>query len=221
MNILALDTSTYTGWAHSSAYDAYTTESGMVNCSIRTKATKAAPADHDGMRFWLFRSWMLRILAESKADLIVYEKVVGGPSAGGRAALIQKGLEALVWETAFAVDQIPVWNFAAGTIKKWATGNGTLGVTGKFEMVNAAVKAFDSYPRLQFVSHAYTKAEPWAIDDNQCDALWILDLARAVYKQGDESSDTGTNWLHTIEPEDLTRIAQKLTHLKWSRAKSR
>lgn len=228
MNILSLDTSTYTGWAIGPLNhdEKEPVKSGVLDASIQTKATKTRPADHDGKRFWIFRDWLVRTIIDHDVGLIVYEKVVGGGNAGGRAALIQKGLEALVWEVAFAnpwfnprvgsIDSharhaIPVWNFAAGTIKKFATGNGTLGKTGKVEMTEAAAHF---YHRQQWVAHNKTKAEPWIIDDNQADAVWMWSLARTVALYRQETLEPQVDWT-LATPDALTSNAQKVTHIKW------
>lgn len=215
MNILALDTATRTGWARNRHISAKGKDTallcGVEDFSLKT-ATKTREADHFGSRFDQFDHWLQDEIVTGDVGLVVYEKIVGGRKAGGNTTLIQKGLEALVWKNAAAHD-IPVWNFAAGTIKKWATGNGTLGVTGKVEMVKAALAKGWELPE-----HRPTKSEPWTHDDNVADALWLHDLATAVFR-------------HTYHPdkpyhaaytgEQLTAIANKVTHDKWSRAKQR
>lgn len=232
MNILALDTSTYTGWAIGSLEDQEPIKSGVLDCSIRTKATRTQPADHDGKRFYVFHCWLVETIIKYEIGLIVYEKVVGGHSAGGRAALIQKGLEAIVWQIAFASPwfnpvfksvearsrtAIPVWNFAAGTIKKFATNNGTLGKTGKQEMTEAAIHF---HHRQTWVAHSPTKAEPWTIDDNQADAVWLHGLAATVARYRKMISSEGFDWTFAT-PEELTKNAQKVTTIKWSPGKKR
>lgn len=202
MNILALDTATRTGWA--ARYDT-AMASGVVDCSVRTAATKTIPADHPGKRFALFRNFLNEVVRDHNPELIVYEAVVGGLNAGGKTSLIQKGLEALVLETAFRRG-VPVWSFAPSTLKKWATGSGVLTHESKAEVVRLAVK---KWGRAMLLPHKPTKSQPWDYDDNQCDALWLADLAHAVYlftvaKDG-----------RAIAPDQLTSIANLVTAYKW------
>jgi hypothetical protein len=208
MKVLALDTATHTGWA---VHANNVTTSGVEDFSIRTKATKTQPADHEGKRFYDFRTWLHRKVREDKIDLIVYEMVVGGRNAGGKTSLIQKGLEALVLEVAYdsVGEPLPVWTFAAATIKKFATGNGQLTHESKAQMCDTALRAF---PDQDFVKHSPTKSQPWSVDDNQCDALWILALAQAVIKRAAIDGIA----LDGFSPDNLTNLAHRVTHTKWS-----
>ena len=218
MNLLALDTATRTGWAmwQPDASIQYRHRSGVWDCSIRTQPTKHLPADHPGRRFALFAQHVDEAIRVHDIDLIFYEMIVGGPHAGGRAALIEKGLEATLLHYAYAGHFIvPCWPLAAGTIKKWATGSGLLGVTGKQEMVDAAYRAFRDQI---FLPHAPTASAPWRWDDNQCDALWLLDLGRALLTEW-PLLDREALQNRPLPPEDLTEIAAKLCAHKWKRRK--
>jgi len=175
MNILSLDTATHTGWAVASGK---IIDSGVEDFSILTKPTKTKPADHPGLRFAKFERWLLEKISLYKIDIIAYEMVVGGRNAGGNTSLIQKGLEALLLMRASigrGGQPIPVWAFAAATIKKFATGDGRLTHESKIQMIDTARQEFADQT---FVPHNPTKSQPWDWDDNQCDALWIAELAR-------------------------------------------
>ena len=215
MNILALDTATRTGYAvHSSGV----VSSNVIDCSIRTAPTKTLPADHAGKRFSEFRTKLRELIRLHRPHLIVYESIVGGRSAGGNTSLIQKGLEASVLENAYNNPfglPIPIWTFAPATIKKWAIGSGLLTHESKIAVVEFAALTFGTE---DLIPHKPTKSHPWKWDDNQCDALWILDLARAV-----ESRLTlaGRDPL-AIESDSLTDLARLVTAEKWnSTSKSR
>lgn len=64
MNVLALDTATKTGWAHTNG------TSGVQDFTPRR-------GDSPGMRYIEFRAWLHRILDLAPADLIVYEQPGG------------------------------------------------------------------------------------------------------------------------------------------------
>ena len=207
MNILALDTATHTGWAVASGN---IIESGVEDFSILTKPTKTKPADHPGLRFAKFDRWLGDMISLYKIDLIAYEMVVGGRNAGGNTSLIQKGLEALVLRRAVVsanAGPIPVWAFAAATIKKFATGNGQLSHESKIRMVETARVAF---PSQLFIPHNPTKAQPWAWDDNQCDALWIAELARQCVRSEMAKTIKGAH------APSMTSIANHVIADKWT-----
>lgn len=222
IKILALDTATRTGWAiHKPGSPRIS--SGAETFAIRTKASKTQPADHPGRRFFLFRAWLDTVILEHDIDLIVYEMVVGGARAGGNTALVQKGLEATLLDCAYSSPRgaIPVWSFAAATIKKWATGSGVLTHESKVQVVAEAERVFAGKTKL--LPHNATKSQPWHLDDNQCDALWLLDLAVNVSNKVAEvtelSGAKGYATMSSISQETLTHFAHQLTHRKWSRVK--
>lgn len=219
MNILALDTATHTGWAVTRGQRVI--ESGVEDFSIRTKSTKTEPADHPGLRFAKFDRWLGEMILLFKIDVIAYEMVVGGRNAGGNTSLIQKGLEALLLRrcvTSAMARPIPVWAFAAATIKKFATGDGRLTHESKVLMCATALQAF---PDQTFVPHRPTNSQPWSVDDNQCDALWIAELAvRCAYRQA-QDADSG---LGDEYAPNLTPLANLVIADKWnpkSNSKSR
>ena len=219
MRLLALDLATTTGWAYHDSADHYT-RSGSASFAIRTQPTKSVSADFAGLRFRLFRDWLVNRIQLDRVELIAYEGVVGGARAGGNTSLIQKGFEALLLEGAThrhssGWNHCGVWSFAPATIKKWATGDGRLTHESKGEMVASARKEFAAQ---EFVPHRPTKSQPWAWDDNQCDALWLLDLSLAVWKVA--HAEQG-NLALLLPPEALTSYAHRLTLAKWPRTKAR
>lgn len=217
MNILALDTATTTGWAVSASG---VVTSGVFDCSIRTTPTKKERADHPGLRFDKFSVMLHEKLYEDKIDLVVYEMVVGGRSAGGNTSMIQKGLEAFLYREAYRKG-CPVWSFAAATIKKWATGSGVLTHESKAEVVRRALAEFKDQ---DFIPHRPTKSQPWTVDDNQCDALWILDLAHRVHQHA-----ASVVWPPSVpfDPacpdiiDNLTPFAHRVTSEKWNKPNSK
>lgn len=226
MNILALDTATRTGWAVTSLKSGHhiITTSGVEDFSIRTRATKTLAADHPGLRFESFRVWLKNHIYTNNIDLIVYESVVGGASAGGKTSLIQKGLEALVYAVAYQMDSanilgIPVWSFSAATIKKWATGDGRLTHESKAELVRLAVR---KWHHSTLMPHKATKSQPWNYDDNQCDALWLSDLVVHVVRELQTRAASSDSIFDAASMTDqLTPLAQTVTSRKWSPAKKR
>lgn len=211
MNILSLDTATRTGWASRFSFGREPKlECGIIDCTVRTKATKTIPADHPGERFYRFENGVTNLFEQNRPDLVVYESVVGGAHAGGRTSLVQKGLEAVVlkvcrcasWPELYdsnnCVENTPVWSFSAATIKKFATGSGQLGEVGKEKMIRAARRA---WPHLKVT------------DDNVADALWILALAEAVVKELALNVDTLRRTSPT--PDSLLRAAHSVTLRKW------
>lgn len=207
MKILALDTATRTGWA---VLASGIVTSGAFDCHIRTQPTLCLPKDHAGKRFHLFRTQLMELIHVNRPDLIVYEAVVGGRSAGGNTSMIQKGLEAILHMEAYhsfgGHDPIPVWSFAAATIKKWATGNGQLTHESKVEMMRLA---FETFKDQEFIQTAK------GLDDNQCDALWILDLARAVVAYAD--CKVQDDCLRPSVINSLTSMAGHVIKSKWGR----
>lgn len=105
-----------------------------------------------GMRFVRFRRWL--DVAGAEATEIVFEEVRA--HKGTDAAHVYGGLLAML--TAWCEDyKVPYRGIPVGEIKKHATGKGN---AGKDAMMAAAT------------------ARGWTFaDDNECDALWILDLA--------------------------------------------
>ena len=177
--------------------------SGVADFSMRTKATKTIAADHPGQRFASFHKWLTAVIlgTDTPSKMIAYEAVVGGSSAGGKVSLVQKGLEAILLMVA-AERGIPVVSFAPATIKKFATGDGTLSKESKAIVIERMRLRFSEQV---FIPHAWTKNEPWNWDDNQCDALALLDLASSVLGQA-----------KSLDPAGLLDTAHELTKLRWN-----
>lgn len=191
-------------------------KSGVLDFSIRTKATKAMVADHQGKRFHLALKDMAYRIAIYMPDLILYEMVVGGKKAGGNTSMIQKGLEACLLSCAYQRGSqlgtrhgtaIPCVDVSAGSIKKWATGNGTLSTIGKQEMIAAAKNEWRDH---EFRRVNPTKAKPWNIDDNEVDAMWLADLGVAIY-------DAVPDVQVLEDPIQRKKMIQLVTAQKWNR----
>ncbi len=110
--------------------------------------------DSPGMRWIEFRGWLNRLLDSAPADIIVYEQA---HHRGGAATHVAHALIGAV-ESIAAERKIEITSRHTATIKKHATGSGR---ANKEEMFQAA-------------------REKWAdrtlADDNEADALWLLDL---------------------------------------------
>jgi hypothetical protein len=158
-HILALDTSTHTGWAHSSG------KSGVIHLPERKQGVT------NGERFDYFYNWLIGITSEHITRFIVYES--GSHKRGGAPMEIGIGLPAVLQLFGYQ-HGIAVKPINTGTIKKHATGKGN---AKKPEMLAAALKRF---PTVEFVKRRVKekgKEAVWIPDDNHVDALWLLDLA--------------------------------------------
>ena len=157
--ILGLDIATKTGYAVISKAGAVH-ESGVFDCSIRTKATKTIPADQEGRRIWCLEFGLFRLISDHDIRLIAYETITMGPKAGGKTHAVARWLEGIVLLTAYRED-IPTVSYAPGTIKKYATGNGRA-------TKESMVEACKSYPLDREVQY-----------DNEADALHVAYLAQS------------------------------------------
>jgi Holliday junction resolvasome RuvABC endonuclease subunit len=109
------------------------------------------------MRWIEFRAWLNRLLDSAPADVIAYEQA---HHRGGAATHVAHSLIGLV-EAVAAERGIEVTNRHTATIKKHALGTGK---GGKPEMITAA------------------KERGWhPDDDNEADALWLLDLIQVDF----------------------------------------
>lgn len=106
------------------------------------------------MRWIEFRAWLCRLLDVAPADVIVYEQA---HHRGGAATHVAHSLISCV-ETVAAERGIEVTSRHTATIKKHAIGAGR---GGKEAMMSAA---FEMGWNPQ--------------DDNEADALWLLDLVK-------------------------------------------
>jgi crossover junction endodeoxyribonuclease RuvC len=110
--------------------------------------------DSPGMRWLEFKAWLCRLLDSSPADVIAYEQA---HHRGGAATHVAHSLISCVEQVA-AERGIEVTSRHTATIKKHALGRGR---GDKLEMIEAAVQR-GWFPK----------------DDNECDALWLLDLVK-------------------------------------------
>jgi Holliday junction resolvasome RuvABC endonuclease subunit len=121
---------------------------------------KLRRGDSPGMRLIYLRSWLDRFLDETPTKLIGYEQA---HHRGGAATHVLHSMIGIV-EVIAAERDIEVTNRMSREIKKHATGGGK---ATKEDMIEDAVVRW----RKQF-------PDPLNPDDNQADALWLLDLLK-------------------------------------------
>ena len=146
--ILGIDTGTKCGWALLSTPKGI--QSGVWNL---------APGRHEGggMRFLKLRHQLDSLLQSDSEPLMVFYELVRG-HRGTDAAQIYGGIVGLL--TGWCEEHgIPYSGLPVQTIKKHATGKGN---AKKDAMIESATKHFSFSPK----------------DDNEADALWIMDLGR-------------------------------------------
>lgn len=116
-----------------------------------------SPGRHEGggMRYLRLRKYLQEVIPESEPCVVFYEEVRG--HKGTDAAQIYGGIVAVITELCEARG-VPYAGVPVGTVKKHATGKGN---ANKAAMIEAAQNAFG----------------PEVTDDNEADALWILDWA--------------------------------------------
>ena len=123
-----------------------------------TENMKKRAGESRGMLFIRFDSWLQEMLQTVAPEMVVYER----PHARGRAANeILNGLLAYVTAACERHD-IEFTDCPSTTLKKHATGKGN---AGKDEMMAACRERFGIDPQ----------------DDNQADALWLLDWAQCQF----------------------------------------
>jgi len=146
--------------------------SGVIDLSVVTpsQATKNKPASHPGLRFNKYRVFLVDLIERHGIQAIYYEKPVGGANMGGAKAQVAVGLEVVTLEVA-SMYEIPVKAFHVNTVKKHATGSGKAN-KDKQPMIDAAL---DKFPGQEWVEHEPKRFKPWTLDDNQADALHVLD----------------------------------------------
>ena len=112
-----------------------------------------------GMRYIRLRKFLNETRGAGKIDLLVYEEVRRhlGTAAAHTYGAIVGHIQSWCEENKIPYSGVPV-----GTIKKAATGKGN---ANKAEMIRSARNAF----------------AVGIIDDNQADALWLLEYARENY----------------------------------------
>tara|TARA_R110000796_G_scaffold173868_1_gene290846 strand:- start:32082 stop:32666 length:585 start_codon:yes stop_codon:yes gene_type:complete len=147
--------------------------SGVLDLSVVTPsaATAKKPASHPGLRFNMYRVFLVDTIERHGVRALYYETPVGGANMGGARARVAVGLEIITLEVA-SVYGLPVAGFHVNSIKKHATGSGKAS-KDKQPMISAALEKF---PGQNWNAHKPTKKAPWTLDDNQADALHVLDL---------------------------------------------
>jgi len=124
-------------------------ESGVQTFDLRRGESR-------GMRFLRFRAWLKGMIEQHRPDVLVFEQA---HHRGGAATEVGVGLATRVMEIACEYE-IEYQTVHTGTLKKYATGKGN---ASKDEMLK---RARERWP------------EQHVEDDNQADALWILDWAK-------------------------------------------
>lgn len=150
MRILAIDTATKCGWAHSSG------ESGTWDLSAKMD-------ESTGIRLLKLRRNLQAILETSGIDFVVFEAARYAGADAQRALIVQSELQGVLklWCEQRGLDYK---GYSSNVIKKHATNNGN---ASKRMMVDAAITKW---------------GRPFEdTDDNEVDALWLLDLAKKEF----------------------------------------
>lgn len=132
---------------------------GSGSITSGTVGFKGGRFEGGGMRFLRFRKWLREMIELGKPEVVYYEEVRRHMSTdaahvhGGLLAVMQAELEA---------KEIPYAGIPVGSIKRVATGKGN---ASKDEMVLAAKRQWPDQ-NIQ--------------DDNQADALWILEAGKLL-----------------------------------------
>lgn len=130
-------------------------DSGVWDCSVRRDESA-------GMRLIRFRSKLNEINKAYKIDLIVFEAARNAGVKMQGALVVQAGLQGILM--AWCEDRgIQYRGYSPSEIKKHATGKGN---ANKAAMIQAAK---DRWPGRKIA------------DDNEADAMWLLDLAEKEY----------------------------------------
>jgi Holliday junction resolvasome RuvABC endonuclease subunit len=154
--ILALDLATATGWA---AWNGTVRVSGVERFSRLKNEPK-------GLLYLGFDQWLLEMLHRANPALVVYEQPAAVRSRP--AAAILYGLETRVWQACDRRDEmIPYRGVQLNILKKWTAGDGH---AEKTDMVAAVKRRFFS---------GVSRVQRLALDDNEADAIALLEYARA------------------------------------------
>lgn len=152
MRILALDPATKCGWA--------ARLNGFL-CSGTWDLTRRRD-ESDGMKLVRFRAKLNELAAELKPTLVVFEAARHGATKMQGALVHQSKMQGVL-EAWCADNGFEYKGYSPSEIKKYATGKGN----AKKELVTAAVQ------------------ERWGLspggDDNEADAIALLELARSEY----------------------------------------
>jgi len=120
---------------------------------------KPKARESGGMRFLRFASWLSEMFDLVKPDLVVYEMP---HNRGGSATEVLNGMVAIVQKEC-ASRGIEYTTVHSATLKKFATGSGR---AGKEDMIHKAIEVFNKR----------------ILDDNEADALWLLEYAKEEFK---------------------------------------
>lgn len=152
MKILALDPATKTGWAHSDG------ASGVWDLKIR-------PDESSGMRLIRFEGKVHEVAKSVGVDLIVYESVTAAQGARANLNGVKLATKLLaIIERLSEIYDYESRGYNLTTIKKHA-------LPGKGKR--------DKEAMLKSARAKWTDRE--VEDDNEADALWLLDLAELEY----------------------------------------
>lgn len=108
------------------------------------------------MKLIRFRSKLVEMIELEKIDVVAFER----PSGRMPAAIMSHAKFVAIVEVYCTENNIPYIGYSAKEIKKHATDNGN---ASKIMMMKAAVRRFKKPIQ----------------DDNEADALWILDFAKS------------------------------------------
>ncbi len=159
LRILALDLATTTGWAHSNG------QSGVWIFKIDKN-------ESSGTRLIRFEGMLRETIAAAGVDLIAFEAVnaMSGRKVNADAVKLIVKFTAIIEKLCEEREDIDCWGAHFASIKSYALGS-TKGKgkesRGKEAMLAAAKKR---WPQVEIV------------DDNQADAMWLLDYAESKFK---------------------------------------
>lgn len=126
---------------------------GMVESGVQDFTLKRG--ESAGMRFFNFRIWLKRMLNKFPIKLVVYEQA---HHRGGAATMVGVGMVTRIQEEC-DIRELKYTPIHSATLKKFATGSG-----------RASKESMLSRAREEWGVHV--------IDDNEADALFLMDYAR-------------------------------------------
>ena len=154
MRIIAIDPGTSCGYAWSDDGNVHVAQSGVWDLKPRRH-------EGGGMRYLRVKRYIKELCELQPLVAVFYEEVRG--HKGTDAAHIYGGIVAVI-AAHCEENAIPYQGIPVGTIKKRATGKGNANKQAMIDAANARF-ALNPHPGLN---------EPSIKDDNQADALWIL-----------------------------------------------
>lgn len=132
---------------------------GIVESGVQDFALKRG--ESVGMRFVLFRSWLIKMIMNMIPDLVIYEQA---HHRGGFATNLLIGMTTRIEEICADL-KIEYTSIHSGTLKKYAMGKG-----------NA--------PKEAILKKARDTWGAIVIDDNQADALFMAEWGRYEFEGG-------------------------------------